>query len=269
MLRERQKEAEMKSSRLSIKKIFQTKYKICIILLCLLGVTLICLAMSHTRVKIGTTNIWDEALEEITVRLSNGESYEITKETYVIDHDHFLPEYSSVKYPNIKFSDKAINDRLGEKINRIFYETAMLNYDEKLGQEINAEYSCYYDIANADENYISIFYHSTTGFGGGVDNRCYAVTVSLADGNEVSLADFIGIDEIEHRLTDYRGTVYMELGYSIDIWLENKEKFIEKWLGDERSPLHGWYLYKGRIGFFFWYPQGSDANIFMEFSGLV
>ena len=47
---------------------------------------------------------------------------------------------SDVNYITIKFSDDTTNDRLGEKINRIFYETAMLNYDEELGQEINAEY---------------------------------------------------------------------------------------------------------------------------------
>jgi len=246
--------------RLSMEKIFRTKYIVCIVLFCLL---------SYKKVAIGISNLWNDAPEEITVRLDNGESYEITKETYVIDHDQFLPEYSHVRYPTIKFSDEAINDRLGEKINRIFYETAMLNYDEELGQHINAEYSCYYDIANADEDYISIFYHSTDGAAGSINNRCYAVTVSLADGNEVSLADFMDMDEIAHRLADYRGTIYMEQGYSIDIWLENKEEFIEEWLGDERSPLHGWYLYEGRIGFFFWYPRGSHLNILMEFSGII
>ncbi len=255
--------------RLSMKKIFRTKYIVYVVLLCLLSVSIICFAISYKKVTIGISNVWDDTPEEITVRLGNGESYEITKETYVIDHDQFLPEYSVVDYPTIKFSDDAINDRLGEKINRIFYETAMLNYDEELGQQINAEYACYYDIANADEDYISIFYHSTAGAGGGVDNRCYAVTVSLADGSEVSLTDLMSMDEIAHRLADYRGTIYMEPGYSIDIWLENKEEFIEKWLGDERSPLHGWYLYEGRIGFFFWYPRGSHMNILLEFSGII
>ncbi len=162
-----------------MKKIFRTKYIVYIVLLCLLSVFIICFAISYKKVAIGISNVWDDTPEEITVRLGNGESYEITKETFVIDHDQFLPEYSVVDYSTIKFSDDAINDRLGEKINRIFYETAMLNYDEELGQQINAEYACYYDIANADEDYISIFYHSTAGAGGGVDNRCYAVTVSL------------------------------------------------------------------------------------------
>ena len=252
-----------------MKKIFRTKYIVYIVLLCLLGVSVIYFAMSYTGVKIGTTNIWDEKPQEITVQQSNGESYEITKETFVIDHDQFLPEYSVVKYPVIKFSDEAINDRLGEKINRIFYETAMLNYDEELGQEINAEYASYYGIANADEEYISIFYESTIGAGGHNSNICYGVTVSLADGNEVSLADFMEMDEIAHRLADYRGTIYMEQGYSIDIWLENKEEFIEEWLKDERSPLHGWYLYEGRIGFLFWYPRSCDMNILMEFFGII
>ena len=235
----------------------------------LLGVLVIYFAMSYTGVKIGTTNIWDEKRQEITVQLSNGESYEITKETFVIDHDQFLPEYSVVDYPIIKFSDEAINDRLGEKINRIFYETAMLNYDEELGQEINAEYACYYRIANADEEYISIFYESTRGAGGGVTNSCFGVTVSLADGNEVSLADFMEMDKIAHRLAGYRGTIYMEQGYSIDIWLENKEELIEEWLGDERSPLHGWYLYEGRIGFFFRFGQNNQEHFYMEFAGII
>ena len=297
-----------------MKKIFRTKYIVYIVLFCLLGVSVIYFAMSYTGVKIGTTNILDEKpqeitvqqsngesyeitketfvndhdqflpetgvkigttnivdekLQEITVQLSNGESYEITKETFVIDHDQFLPEYSVVKYPVIKFSDEAINDRLGEKINRIFYETAMLNYDEELGQKINAEYASYYNIANADEEYISIFYASTRGAGGGVTNSCFGVTVSLADGNEVSLADFMDIDEIGHRLSDYRGTVYVYREDYIDIWLENKEELIEEWLGDERSPLHGWYLYEGRIGFFFSYGLNNQEHFYMEFSGII
>lgn len=231
--------------------------------------SVICFAISYKKVTIGTTDILDEKPQEITVRQSNGESYEITKETFVIDHDQFLPEYSVVDYPNIKFSDEAINDRLGEKINRIFYETAMLNYDEELGQEINAEYACYYYIANADEEYISIIFDSTFGAGGGHTNSYFAVTVSLVDGNEVSLADFMDIDEIGHRLSDYRGTVYVTWEGYIDLWLENKEKLIEEWLGDERSPLHGWYLYEGRIGFFFRFGQNNQANFFMEFSGII
>lgn len=145
----------------------------------------------------------------------------------------------------------------------------MLNYDEELGQEINAEYACYYGIANADEEYISIFYESTIGAGGGHYNSSYAVTVSLADGNEVSLADFMDIDEIGHRLSDYRGTVYVDWEGYIDLWLENKEKLIEEWLGDERSPLHGWYLYEGRIGFFFKFNQNNQNHFLMEFSGII
>lgn len=253
-----------------MKKIFRTKYIVFIVLFCLLCMLIICFALSYKKVALDTSDLWENAPEEITVRLDNGESYEITKATYVIDHDEFLPEYSHVRYPTIKFSDEAINDRLGEKINRIFYETAMLNYDEELGQQVNAEYSCHYGIANADEDYISILYYSTAGAGGSFGNRCYAVTVSLDDGSEVSLADFMDMDEIAHRLADYRGTIYMEQEYSIDIWLENKEEFIEEWLGDERSPLYGWYLYEGRIGFFFWYPHNNhDANILMEFSGII
>ncbi len=165
-----------------MKKIFRTKYIVYIVLLCLLSVPIICFAMSYKKVALDTSDLVENAPEEITVRLGNGESYEITKETFVIDHDQFLPEYSHVRYPTIKFSDDAVNDRLGEKINRIFYETAMLNYDEELGQHINAEYSCHYDIANADEDYISILYYSTEGAAGSISNRCYAVTVSLDDG---------------------------------------------------------------------------------------
>ncbi len=63
--------------------------------------------------------------------------------------------------------------------------------------------------------------------------------------------------------------IYMAQGYSIDMWLENKEEFIEKWLEDDRSPLHGWYLYEGRIGFSFWYPQGNQSNTLIEFSGII
>lgn len=252
-----------------MKKIFRTKYIVYIALLCLLSVPVICFAISYKKVTIGASNLLNDAPEEITVRWGNGESYEITKETFVIDHDYFLPEYSVVNYPTIKFSDDATNDRLGEKINRIFYETAMLNYDEELGQNINAEYACYYYIANADEDYISIFYCSTHGAGGGVNNIDYAVTVSLADGSEVSLADYTSMDDIAHRLADYRGTIHTVHGYSIDVWLENKEEFIEEWKEDENSPLHGWYLYEGRIGFFFVYPCGNRYNISLEFSNIL
>lgn len=256
--------------RLSMNKIFRNKYIIYIVLLCLLSVPVICFANSHQKVTIGTSNLLNDAPEEITVRLGNGESYEITKETFVIDHDQFLPEYSVVEYPNIKFSDDATNDRLAEKINRIFYETAMLNYDEELGQQINAEYACYYYIANADDDYVSIFYCSTHGAGGGVNNIDYAVTVSLADGNEVSLADLMDMDKIARRLADYRGTIYTRED-NIDIWLENREEFIEEWLEDESSSLHGWYLYEGRTGFIFWAPpgRGSLLSSSFEFSGII
>lgn len=253
-----------------MKKIFRTKYIVYMVLLCLLIVLVICFAISYKRVTLSPSNLLNDAPEEITVRLGNGESYEIIKETFVIDHDQFLPEYSVVNYPTIKFSDDVTNDRLGEKINRIFYETAMLNYDEELGKQINAEYACYYYIANADDDYISIFYCSTHGARGGVNNIDYAVTVSLADGNEVSLADFMEMDEIVHRLADYRGTIYTREN-SIDIWLENKDEFMEEWLEDESSSLHGWYLYKGRIGFIFGAPpgRGSLLNTSFEFSGIL
>lgn len=123
-----------------MKKIFRTEYMVYSVLLCLRSMPVIYFAISYKRVTIGTSNLLNDVPEEITVQLGNGESYEITKETFVIDHDQFLPEYSVVNYPTIKFSDDTTNDRLGEKINRIFYETAMLNYDEELGQETNAEY---------------------------------------------------------------------------------------------------------------------------------
>lgn len=75
------------------------------VLLCLLSMPVIYFAISYKRVTIGTSNLLNDAPEEITVQLGNGESYEITKETFVIDHDQFLPEYSVVNYPTIKFSD--------------------------------------------------------------------------------------------------------------------------------------------------------------------
>ena len=205
-----------------------------------------------------------EAPEEITVDMANGESYAITKETFVIDHDHFLPEYSTVDYPIIKFSDDETNDRLGEKINRLFYETAMLHYDEELGQEINAEYACNYVIANADDDSVSILYCSTQGAGGGAGNQEYAVTVSLADGSVVSLADLGRADDMLRRLENYSGTIY----YSYcepDIWTEDKEKFVREWQEDEHSLTHGWYLHDGRIGFIFWYPLGNRVNTTFEF----
>ncbi len=74
-----------------MKKIFRTKYIVYIVLLCLLGVSVIYFAMSYTGVKIGATNILDEKPQEITVQQSNGESYEITKEMFVNDHDQCLP----------------------------------------------------------------------------------------------------------------------------------------------------------------------------------
>ena len=209
-------------------------------------------------------NDLSEAPEEITVDMGNGESYEITKETFVIDHDHFLPEYSVVDYPIIKFSDDITNDRLGEKINRIFYETAMLHYDEELGQEINAAYACDYAIANAEDNSISILYCSTHGAGGGVDNQEYAVTVSLADGSVVSLADLGRADDMMRRLENYNGTIYYS-DCEPDIWTENKEEFVTEWQKDDHSLLHGWYLHDGRLGFIFWYPRGSWCNTAFEF----
>ena len=259
-----------------MKKIFRTKYMVvCLALFCLLVMAAVCLALSYKKVVFEYNPIWENASDEITVQFDNGKGYEITKETYVIDHDHFLPEYSTVEYPTIKFSDEATNDRLGEKINRIFRETAMLNYDVQLEQEINAFYACQYRIANADEDYISIFYWSTDGAGTGLDNIYFAVTVSLDDGDKVSLADFESADNIMHRLGNYRGTIYFggtiysDYDNDPNIWMENKEEFVTEWLEDEKSPLHGWYLRDGRIGFFFVYPRTSHINIALEFSNIV
>ena len=140
----------------------------------------------------------------------------------------------------------------------------MLHYDEKLGQKINAAYACNYAIANADEDSVSILYCSTQGAGGGVGNQNYAVTVSLADGSVVSLADLECADDMLRRLENYSGTIY----YSYcepDIWTEDKEKFVTEWQKDEHSLLHGWYLHDGRLGFIFWYPLGNRVNTTFEF----
>lgn len=212
---------------------------------------------------------WSEAPEEVTVSDDNDTVYQIVKKTKNMkaEKENFI-DISDVDYPVIEFRDEAADKEVGDKINELLYDMAMYHYDQDLEQEVNAFYACQYFITAADENYICIYYIEY--IGSGMGRAVYiedAVTISLKTGDAVSLGEFVDTDNIMERVKNYTGTLYTDTG--IEQWIENKEKFTEKWQQREGAFYHGYYLYNGRIGFFFDYYRTGRERIAVEFEGIA
>lgn len=213
--------------------------------------------------------LWSEAPEEVTVSDDNDTVYRIVKKTKNMkeEKENFI-DISDVDYPVIEFRDEAANKEVGDKINNLLYDMAMYHYDQDLEQEVNAFYACQYFITVADENYICIYYIEY--LGSGMGRAVYledAVTISLETGEAVSLGEFVDTDNIMERVKNYTGTIYTDTG--IEQWIENKEKFTEEWKQREDAFYHGYYLYNGRIGFFFDYYRTGRERIAVEFEGIA
>ena len=136
------------------------------------------------------------------------------------------------------------------------------------GSRVNAFYACQYFITSADENYICIYYIEY--IGSGMGRPVYiedAVTISLKTGDAVSLGEFVDTDNIMERVKNYTGTIYTDT--DVEQWIENKEDFTEKWQQREDAFYHGYYLYNGRIGFFFDYYRTGRERIAVEFEGIT
>ena len=211
---------------------------------------------------------WSKAPEEVTVSDNNDTLYQIVKKTKNMkaEKENFI-DISDVDYPVIEIWDEAVNKEVGGKINNLLYDMAMYHYDQDLEQEVNAFYACQYFITAADENYICIYYIEY--IGSGMGRPVYiedAVTISLKTGDAVPLGEFVDTDNIMERVKNYTGTIYTDTG--IEQWIENKEKFTEEWKKREDAFYHGYYLYNGRIGFFFDYYRTGRERIAVEFEGM-
>lgn len=227
--------------------------------------------LEHTsEVSIAASDLsWSEAPEEVTVPVDNGTVYQIVKKTKNMkaEKNNFI-DISDVDYPVIEFQDEAANKEVGDKINALLYDMAMYHYDQDLEQEVNAFYACQYFVTAADENYICIYYIEY--IGSGMGRPVYledAVTISLKTGDVVPLGEFVDTDNIMERVKNYTGTIYTDTG--IEQWIENKEQFTEEWRQREDAFYHGYYLYNGRIGFFFDYYRTGRERIAVEFEGIV
>ena len=195
--------------------------------------------------------------------------YKITQNAKKFDQDNFL-EYSIVNYPEIEFVDETADVKLGEKINRLFYETAMLNYDEALEQEVNAVYSCDYFIAFADANYICIYFMESISSGmGRAINFENAITISLKTGDKVSLESFGDINTIMKKVDNYKGTIYTDSVFEVEDWERNKRAFIEQWEKNNSPHYYDYYLYDGRVGILFDYYRTGRERIGLEFQGII
>jgi len=156
--------------------------------------------------SIENSQLWVSAPKEITFLCDNQEMYRITKELKGFTQDNFL-ESSTVNYPRIEFSDETI----GEKINQLFYEMAMLHYDEELENEVNAFYSCDFFITFADEEYICIYFVESISAGmSSVTTYEDAVTVSLNTGDKVPLENFEDIDTIMKKIDKLSLSIFLE-----------------------------------------------------------
>ena len=227
--------------------------------------------LEHTlEVSIAASDLsWSEAPEEVTVPVDNGTVYQIVKKTKNMkaEKNNFI-DISDVDYPVIEFQDEAANKEVGDKINALLYDMAMYHYDQDLEQEVNAFYACQYFVTAADENYICIYYIEY--IGSGMGRPVYledAVTISLKTGDVVPLGEFVDTGNIMERVKNYTGTIYTDTG--IEQWIENKEQFTEEWRQREDAFYHGYYLYNGRIGFFFDYYRTGRERIAVEFEGIV
>ena len=197
------------------------------------------------------------------------QGYKITQNAKKIDQDNFL-EYSIVNYPEIEFVDETVDAKLGEKINRLFYETAMLNYDEALEQAVNAFYSCDYFITFADENYICIYFMESISAGmSRVVNFEDAITISLKTGDKVSLESFGDINTIMKKVDNYKGTIYTDSVFAVEDWERNKRAFIEQWEKNNSPHYYDYYLYDGRVGILFDHYVTGRERIGLEFQGII
>ena len=197
------------------------------------------------------------------------QGYKITQNAQKFNQDNFL-EYSIVNYPEIEFVDETVDAKLGEKINRLFYETAMLNYDEALEQAVNAFYSCDYFITFADENYICIYFMESISSGmGRANNFEDAITISLKTGDKVSLESFGDINTIMKKVDNYKGTIYTDSVFAVEDWERNKRAFIEQWEKNNSPHYYDYYLYDGRVGILFDHYVTGRVRIGLEFQGII
>lgn len=195
--------------------------------------------------------------------------YKITPNVKKFDQDNFL-EYSIVNYPEIEFFDEAEDTKLGEKINQLFYETAMLNYDEALEQAVNAFYSCDYFITFADKNYICFYFMESISSGmGRANNFEDAITVSLKTGDKVSLESFGDINTIMKKVDNYKGAIYTDSVFEVEDWERNKRAFIEQWEKNNSPHYYDYYLYDGRVGILFDHYVTGRVRIGLEFQGII
>ncbi len=227
------------------------------------------ISVLNMSLSVENSQLLVDSPKEIKLQNNHDRKYKIVKDIKKFSQDNFL-EYSVVNYPRIEFADEEVNKKSSEKINQLFYEIAMLNYNDKLEQEINAFYSCDYFIAYADEDYISIYFVESISAGMSRVTTCEeAVTVSLETGDKVSLDSFGNIDIIMKHVNNYKGTIYTDAIFEVEDWEENKSKFIELWKKDEFSNYYSYYLYDGRIGFLFDYYRTGRTKIGLEFQGII
>lgn len=166
--------------------------------------------------------------------------------------------------------DEKINIELGQKINWLLFDTAMLHYDEELESAVNAFYACDYYILAADKNHICIYYMESIGSGAGhPSNIEAAVTISLKTGKKVSLDDLDNRDEILKNIRNYSGVIYVDRIFEKEEWIENRDEFIKEWKENKDAPYHGFYLYEGRLGIIFDYYQIGREKIGLEFEKVV
>ncbi len=236
------------------------------------GILIVCLLIGSLsyfnfklHISIENSQLWVNAPKEITFLCDNQQMYRITKELKGFTQDNFL-ESSTVNYPRIEFSD----EETGEKINQLFYEMAMLHYDEELENEVNAFYSCDFFITFADEEYICIYFVESISAGmSSVTTYEDAVTVSLNTGDKVPLENFGDIDTIMKKVDNYKGTIYADVLFSVEDWEKNKKEFIEQWKENEASHYYGYYLYDGRLGILFDYYKTGKVKAGVEFQEII
>lgn len=215
--------------------------------------------------SIECSQLWANSPKEMIFLCDNQEVYRITLEIKEFIESNFL-EYSIVNYPRIEFSDEAI----GEKINQLFYEMAMLHYDKELENEINAFYSCDFFITFANEDYISIYFVESISAGmSSVTTYEDAITISLKTGDKVSLENFENVDIIMKKVDHYKGTIYTDVFFSVEDWEKNKGELIEQWEENKVSNYYGYYLYDGRLGILFDYYRTGRVKAGLEFQEII
>ena len=215
--------------------------------------------------SIESSQLWTNSPKEMIFLCDNQEVYRITLEIKEFIESNFL-EYSIVNYPRIEFSDEAI----GEKINQLFYEMAMLHYDKELENEINAFYSCDFFITFANEDYVSIYFVESISAGmSSMTTYEDAITISLKTGDKVSLENFENIDTIMKKVDNYKGTIYTDVFFSVEDWEKNKRELMEQWEENEDSNYYGYYLYDGRLGILFDYYRTGRVKAGLEFKEII